>query len=72
MLSTTTVTHKLQYRIMYYHVGLRRPKVDVEHHYSHTYTAIQDNVYHVGLRRPEVDVEHHYSHPYAATQDIVL
>jgi hypothetical protein len=41
MLSTTTVTHMLQYRILYYHVGLRGPELDAEQHYRHTYAALQ-------------------------------
>ncbi len=74
MLSTTTFTHMLKYRILYYHVGLRRPEVDVEHHYSHTYCMLKYRIlyYHVGLRRPEVDVEHHYSHTYCMLKYRIL
>jgi hypothetical protein len=45
MLSTTTVTHMLQYGTLNHYVGLRKPKLDVEQHHSHTYSAIQDIVF---------------------------
>ncbi len=69
MLSTTTVTHMLQYRIQYHHVDLLRPEVDVEHHYNHTYAAIQVTLSSRGfVRRSEVDVEHQCCLTYAAIQ----
>jgi hypothetical protein len=72
MLSTTKVTHMLQYRIQYHHVGLRRLEVDGEHCTKVTHMLqYRIQYHHVGPRRPEVDVEHHYSHTYAAIQDTI-